>query len=112
MLIPFTLVNSAKPLERKPDPPRWNGSQPRPAETEPARRRSRLRRRLAPLLATARRSRLRRREPEGRVMASEGAALNAGEVQAGRGWLEWKRGGSGWSVSGLADCHQKTPPIN
>jgi len=39
-------------------------------------RRCRLRRRLAPLLATDRRCRLRRGYPKGGQMASEGAALN------------------------------------
>jgi len=47
------------------------------------RRRCRLRRRLAPLLATDRRCRLRRGYPKGGQMASEGAAQG---WQGGRGW--------------------------
>ena len=52
----------------------------------PSRRRRRLRQRLAPLLATGRRSRLRRGNPKGGQMASEGATQKRG-AGAGRGWL-------------------------
>ena len=71
---------------RRPDRPAPEASTGPAQPTRPLRRRSRLRLRLAPLLATGRRSRLRRGDPKGGQMASGGAAQKRGAV-AGRGWL-------------------------
>ena len=85
-------------MERKPCPdgtealPRWNeGREPpdRPAG-----------RGLPALAACGRRSRLRRRVPEGRTVAAGAAALIAAGVEAGQGW-SGIRAGLEWNPAGL-----------